>query len=193
MAITYPTTIDAFTNPTASSLLTSPSHAQQHSDINDAVEALETKVAIGNTVLGTYTAYTPTFLTGLVIGNGTISSSYCRVNDFVHVWGRAVLGSTSTVSAAGVYLTLPVNMDATVSGTFPATVIGQTGVRDASAGASYSGIVQTLGLGGFPERINLLVQNAAGTYLTVTQISTAVPMTWAVSDTLWWNLYYKAA
>lgn len=193
MAITYPTTLDAFTNPTAASLLTSPSHAQQHSDINDAVEALETKVAIGNTVLGTYIAYTPTFLTGLVIGDGTVSGSYCRVNDFVHVWGRAVLGSTSTVSATGITMTTPVNLDSTVSGTFLGSFLGQTGVRDASAGISYSGVVQTLGVGGFPSRISLQVQNAASTYLLSAQMVTAVPMTWAVSDTLWWNLYYKAA
>jgi hypothetical protein len=58
MASTYPTSLDAFTNPTSSDLLTSPSHSQQHSDINDAMEAVQTKLAIGNTVIGTYTAYT---------------------------------------------------------------------------------------------------------------------------------------
>lgn len=47
MATSYPTSIDAFTNPTSASLLTSPDHAGQHSDINDAVEAIET--AIGTT------------------------------------------------------------------------------------------------------------------------------------------------
>lgn len=47
MASTFPTSIDNFTNPTTTSLLTSPSHAGQHSDINDAVEAIET--AIGTT------------------------------------------------------------------------------------------------------------------------------------------------
>jgi hypothetical protein len=61
MAINYPTSLDSFTNPSASSLLTSPSHAQQHADINDAMEAVQTKLAIGNTVVGTYTAYTPTW------------------------------------------------------------------------------------------------------------------------------------
>ena len=193
MASTFPTSLDTFTNPTATSLLTSPSHSLSHSDLNDAVEALEAKVAIGNTVLGTYTAFTPTFLTGLVLGDGTVSSSYCRVNNFVHYWGRVVLGSTSTVSNVGIYLTTPINMDATVSGTFPGTVIGQAGYRDASASVTYSGIVQTLGLAGFPERINLLIQNAAGTHLTSTQILTAQPMTWTVSDVLWWNIYYKAA
>jgi hypothetical protein len=55
MAINYPTSLDSFTNPSASSLLTSPSHAQQHADINDAMEAVQTKLAIGNTVIGTYT------------------------------------------------------------------------------------------------------------------------------------------
>jgi hypothetical protein len=54
MAINYPTSLDSFTNPSASSLLTSPSHAQQHADINDAMEAVQTKLAIGNTVIGTY-------------------------------------------------------------------------------------------------------------------------------------------
>jgi hypothetical protein len=48
MAINYPTSLDSFTNPSASSLLTSPSHAQQHADINDAMEAVQTKLAIGH-------------------------------------------------------------------------------------------------------------------------------------------------
>jgi hypothetical protein len=77
MAINYPTSLDSFTNPTATDLLTSPSHAQQHADINDAMEAVQTKLAIGNTVIGTYTAYTPTW-TNLTIGNGTVSSAYCQ-------------------------------------------------------------------------------------------------------------------
>ena len=44
MASTFPTSIDNFTNPTATSLLTSPSHSGQHADINDAVEAIETQI-----------------------------------------------------------------------------------------------------------------------------------------------------
>ena len=86
MASTYPTSLDTFINPTATSLLTSPSHSLSHSDLNDAVEALEAKVAIGNTVLGTYTAYTPTY-SGFTLGNGTVTAKYCQVNDFVHVIG----------------------------------------------------------------------------------------------------------
>lgn len=44
MASTFPTSIDNFTNPTSTSLLTSPSHSGQHADINDAVEAIETQI-----------------------------------------------------------------------------------------------------------------------------------------------------
>lgn len=193
MASTFPTSLDNFTNPTATSLLTSPSHSLSHSDLNDAVEALQVKVAVGNTVLGDYIAYTPTFPTGLSIGDGTVTGAYCRVNDFVHVWGRVVLGSTSSMSTAGLTMTLPVNINATVSGTFLASYMGRIGVRDVSASISYSGNVQTLGIAGFPNRATLQVQNASATYLTGAGITTTVPMTWDVSDTIWWNLYYEAA
>ena len=47
MASTYPTSIDNFTNPLTSDTLDNPSHAQQHSDANDAVEALEVKLGPG--------------------------------------------------------------------------------------------------------------------------------------------------
>lgn len=97
------------------------------------------------------------------------------------------------MSTAGLTMTLPVNINATVSGTFLASYMGRIGVRDVSASISYSGNVQTLGIAGFPNRATLQVQNASATYLTGAGITTTVPMTWDVSDTIWWNLYYEAA
>jgi hypothetical protein len=47
MATNYPTSLDAFVNPTTSDSLNSPSHSLQHADTNDAIEALETKVGVG--------------------------------------------------------------------------------------------------------------------------------------------------
>lgn len=41
MATNFPTSVDAFTNPTANDSLNTPSHSTQHADINDAVEAVE--------------------------------------------------------------------------------------------------------------------------------------------------------
>jgi hypothetical protein len=48
MATTYPGGIDDFTNPTSTDTLNSISvpHASQHSDLNDAVEAIETTLGV---------------------------------------------------------------------------------------------------------------------------------------------------
>ena len=48
MATNYPTSLDTFVNPTSNDSLNSPSHSQQHTNLNDAVLALETKVGYGN-------------------------------------------------------------------------------------------------------------------------------------------------
>jgi hypothetical protein len=50
MPSSFPTAIDNLSNPTASSATTNPSHASQHSDANDAVEQIETKLGTGASV-----------------------------------------------------------------------------------------------------------------------------------------------
>lgn len=50
MAINFPTSLDTLTNPTATDYLNSPSHSGQHSDANDAIEALEAKVGVDGSV-----------------------------------------------------------------------------------------------------------------------------------------------
>lgn len=49
MASSFPTSYDALTNPTSGSLLTSPSHADQHINANDIVEAIEQRVGLSGT------------------------------------------------------------------------------------------------------------------------------------------------
>lgn len=56
MAISFPTSLDNFTNPSSGNTLDSPSHSLQHSDLNDAVEALERKVGVGTAVAGSASA-----------------------------------------------------------------------------------------------------------------------------------------
>jgi hypothetical protein len=186
MAITYPTTLDSFTNPTTTSLLTSPSHAQQHSDINDAVEALEAKVAVGNTVLGTYTSYTPTFL-NVTAGNGTTTGAYCRVNNLVHYYGSFTLGTTSAVTA-GMSVNLPINLNADIA-TLRQT-FGTASFYDLSALVTYAGV------GMYNASVTsmfLMVHNAAGSYLQPQNANNVAPMTWATGDVINFNLYYRAA
>ena len=51
MTTSFPTSLDALTNPTGSSALTSPDHAGQHADANDAIEALEAKVGVNGSAV----------------------------------------------------------------------------------------------------------------------------------------------
>ena len=46
MATNYPTSLDQLTNPNSSDQLSAPSHSQQHTNANDAIEALEVKVGV---------------------------------------------------------------------------------------------------------------------------------------------------
>ena len=189
MASTYPTSLDAFTNPTTSSPLTSPSHAQQHSDINDAMEAVQTKLAIGNTVIGTYTAYTPTYAS-FTLGNGTVTAKYCQVNDFVHVIGSIVLGSTSAITG-NLAIGMNFNADALYyTPTTWVTAIGQASFYDASGGQIYNGTVQAA------NNLTLMQffsQASNGANVTRNLCNATTPFTWAVSDEIKWNVLFKKA
>jgi len=53
----FPTGLDALTNPTSSDGLNSPDHAGQHADANDAIEALEAKVGVNSSAVVTSLDY----------------------------------------------------------------------------------------------------------------------------------------
>lgn len=55
MATNFPSSLDAFTNPTADDSLNSSSvpHADQHANVNDAVEALQAKVGADSSAVTT--------------------------------------------------------------------------------------------------------------------------------------------
>jgi hypothetical protein len=57
LTTSFPTSLDSFTDPTAGNALNSPSHAGQHTDKNDAVEALEAKVGIDGSAVTTSIDY----------------------------------------------------------------------------------------------------------------------------------------
>lgn len=189
MAINYPTSLDTFTNPTATSLLTSPSHSGLHSDINDAVEALETKVGIGNTVLGTYTTYTPTYQ-NITIGNATVTAKYCQVNDFVHVTGSIVLGST-TVIGTNPGIGMGFNVDSLYY--TPTTWLAQIGTAsfyDVSAGSILFGVVTGTNNATI---MQIWTGTSNGANVGRGQITATAPFTWATGDEIKWNVYFKKA
>ena len=57
MTTGFPANLDVLINPTSSSTLLSPSHADQHANANDAIEALEAKVGVTNSATTTSLDY----------------------------------------------------------------------------------------------------------------------------------------
>jgi hypothetical protein len=57
MATNFPASLDAFTNPSSNSSVANPSHAEQHADANDAIEALQAKVGADNSAVTTTLDY----------------------------------------------------------------------------------------------------------------------------------------
>ncbi len=53
MAINFPVSLDNFTNPVSTDTTTAVDHAVQHSNVNDAVEALEAKVGVNSSAVTT--------------------------------------------------------------------------------------------------------------------------------------------
>lgn len=51
MATSFPSGLDALTNPTSANGLNSPDHAGQHADANDAIEALQAKVGVNGSAV----------------------------------------------------------------------------------------------------------------------------------------------
>jgi len=57
MATNFPTSLDNLSNPAGSDPVNNPSHAVQHANVNDAIEALETKVGVTNSAVTTSLDY----------------------------------------------------------------------------------------------------------------------------------------
>ena len=57
MSTNFPTSLDALTNPISTDPVTSPSHAGQHANANDAIEALEAKVGVDSSAVTTSLDY----------------------------------------------------------------------------------------------------------------------------------------
>lgn len=77
MATNFPTSLDTLTNPLAGDPTTNPSHALQHANANDAIEALEAKVGINGSAVTTSLDYRMglEFIKSQVVGTSVASVS----------------------------------------------------------------------------------------------------------------------
>jgi len=79
MASSFPGAIDNFTDPLANSSLASPSHAGQHSDLNDAVEKIETYMGLVKVIPTSVSSAGGTAATLAANGTVTIGTSNTSV------------------------------------------------------------------------------------------------------------------
>lgn len=76
MATNFPTSLDALTNPTATDQVSVVSHADQHANANDAIEALEAKVGVDGSAVTTSHDYKIAALeSGKVAANASITGA----------------------------------------------------------------------------------------------------------------------
>lgn len=90
----FPTSIPTLTNPTTGNNTNSPSHAQQHADANDNIEALCTKLGTG--------AATPA-ANRLLTGTGAGTSDWSKVSP-----AGTIVGTTDSQTLTNKTLTSPI-------------------------------------------------------------------------------------
>lgn len=95
MFISYPTSLDSFTNPASSSLLTSPDHAQQHTDANNAIAALEAKVGVTGSAVTTTVDYKLTSASSVDPGHKHTSASLTDLSTIVPTGSILPYGGSS--------------------------------------------------------------------------------------------------
>ena len=79
MATSFPSGLDALTNPTSSDGLNSPDHAAQHANVNDAVEAIEAQIGTTSSPVLARLA-SPTFTGTPTLPTGTIATTQTAGN-----------------------------------------------------------------------------------------------------------------
>lgn len=192
MATNFPSSLDALTNPTSSDSLASPSHAAQHANVNDAVEALQAKVGVdGSAVtssldyklanIGTPTAFTPSW-NNFTVGNAVQSWYYTQVNDLVIVQGTTTLGSTSAVTG-GVTMDYPVG-GPIVTGSMSA---GHAFYENAD-GTNLLGVVLLAG-----STVTLRTYSVTGSDITFATVNATSPFTWTTNDEFRLSFVYQLA
>lgn len=149
MSITYPTSLDTFSNPTSTDLMENASagldHDVQHSNANDAIEALEAKVGANGSVVTTSHDYKLSGVTGSdkavsktgaeTLTNKTLTAPVINV-------GSDATGDMYYRNGSGVLTRLPIGASGTIissTGTAP-EFIANPGASDAST--TVKGVVE---------------------------------------------------
>ena len=149
MATNFPSGLDSFTNPTATDAMDSATvpHADQHANVNDAVEALQAKVGVdGSAVtssldyqlnaIGEATSFTPSWgVTSGTLNVGSFNAGlYWKINEMTFIQTSTMFNASP--GAGSLYLDLPSGLSiSNLGNTFPR--IGSANWSDQSVAQSY--------------------------------------------------------
>jgi hypothetical protein len=130
---------------------------------------------------GAWTTYPPT-IANLTQGNGTLVAKYAKAGRWTAFYVSFTLGSTSSVGAGAITVSLPVT----------AALVG--------AGALWGQVVDT-GTQNYPlfpiwastTSLTLAAINTAGTYAVAAGLATTVPFTWGSTDVFIVGGLYESA
>jgi hypothetical protein len=131
------------------------------------------------------TLFTPTITNG-VLGNGTLSATYQRVNKIVvatYVW---TLGSTSTITG-GLQFSFP--FTATSSTNMPIQILGGALFTDVSAGADFVIIPYHA----TTANVGFLTSVASTAFTTVGLVNATAPVAFGTGDVVRARIIYEAA
>ena len=149
MASAYPGALDSFTNPTSTDNLntTGVLHDVQHSDVNDAVVAVETELGVDPkgtfaTVVARLDA-TPIKLAQVVVGTATATIDFPSIPAGYETLTLDVMGRSDLAATDAVNLLLRVNNDS--SAVYDYEVIESNGASAPICGATQSGTSWRLG------------------------------------------------
>lgn len=95
MTIQFPTSLDTFTNPTATDQVAVVDHAGQHSNANDAIEALEAKVGANGSAVTTSHDYK---LSGVIGTDKAVSKTGTETLTNKTLTSPTITGATITTS-----------------------------------------------------------------------------------------------
>ena len=150
-AVSFPTSLDTFTNPTATTRTNVLSHADQHSDANDGIEVLQTKVGADGSAVTTTHDYKLSGVTGSDVAcsltgietltNKTLTSPTINSPSITNLiatisaqMASTTLTGTTTINTSGLPFSLDLGSDATgdvfyrnSSGNFMRLPIGTSG------------------------------------------------------------------
>ena len=147
---------------------------------NDSVLTAASGETTGLKYSGLSNSFTPTW-TNLTVGNGTNTASYVQVGKIVHIVGKIVFGSTTSITGhPGFTLPITAKNESGVPGTVEYADYGVAGWfgHMFMSGTTYA---------------NFWTVNVAGTYPSWASVSSTVPFTFGSNDFFAYRLTYEAA